>query len=302
MLSESFSWPLLCPAHRRESSERRQLFLRQCRLSGLTHFRARGRERSRQSRGPLVWTTKAGPARLLLGRHKLHQPRFSGRNRDPGGGDQQCRRHLRQSTRPTPVPRRTASSTENGVYTSYEYPGFTGQTNGQGINNNGETVGFYQFNSPEGFFNNSGGFSSFGYPQTGATTFPHALNDSGEAVGYYRIYSDGEIGFVYSGGTFTTFTYPNSYETFGGGINNLGVVAGYANLNTGYSAGFLWQNGQFTAINSTASPLPNGINNNGQLVGTYTPSGFYHGFLATPTACPGFAICPHPALSRGRHA
>ena len=119
---------------------------------------------------------------------------------------------------------------ENGVYTSYEYPGFTGQTNGQGINNNGETVGFYQFNSPEGFFNNSGGFSSFGYPQTGATTFPHALNDSGEAVGYYRIYSDGEIGFVYSGGTFTTFTYPNSYETFGGGINNLGVVAGYANL------------------------------------------------------------------------
>ena len=181
---------------------------------------------------------------------------------------------------------------ENGVYTSYEYPGFTGQTNGQGINNNGETVGFYQFNSPEGFFNNSGGFSSFGYPQTGATTFPHALNDSGEAVGYYRIYSDGEIGFVYSGGTFTTFTYPNSYETFGGGINNLGVVAGYANLNTGYSAGFLWQNGQFTAINSTASPLPNGINNNGQLVGTYTPSGFYHGFLATPTASQSLQFVP----------
>ncbi len=171
---------------------------------------------------------------------------------------------------------------ENGVFSTYEYPGYDGQTDGQGINNNGETTGYYNFNGPTGFTDNNGGFSSFGYPQDGSTTFPHALNDSGEVAGYYRIYSNGEIGFVYSGGTFTTFTYPNSYETYGTGINNAGVVVGYANLNTGYSAAFLWHNGVFTDINSSSSPLPYGINNNGQLVGAYFPNGVYHGFLATP--------------------
>src|SRR5262249_23000934 len=75
---------------------------------------------------------------------------------------------------------------DSGTYYAYEYPGFEGQTDGTGINNNGETTGYYSFSHTNGFVNSSGTFSSFSYPGA-ETTLAYALNDSGEAVGNYRI-------------------------------------------------------------------------------------------------------------------
>ncbi len=173
----------------------------------------------------------------------------------------------------------------NGVFTSFDYPGTNGGTSGFGINNSDEIVGSYSTGGATGFLDNNGSFSSFSYP--GADdTYPHAINNSGQIAGFYTA-STVPFGFVYDGSTYTSINYTSGYETFAYGINDAGVVVGYSNLNSGtYEVGFLWQAGQFTIINSDAYPQPYGINNKGQIVGTYVPSNEFHGFLATPTSGP----------------
>ena len=169
----------------------------------------------------------------------------------------------------------------NGTYTSYEVPGFSGQTNGAGINSNGDTTGYYNYSNPTGFFDRNGTFTSFTYP--GATgTYGYALNDYGQASGDYQTSArKGNFGFFYANGQFTSIQYPGDSESHGMAINNGGVVAGWSALNDPpFAQGWLWQGGTFTALTDSVLPLPNGINNYGQLVGIYgaKPSGF----LATP--------------------
>ncbi len=179
---------------------------------------------------------------------------------------------------------------ENGVFTSFDYPGASGATSGEGINNSDEIVGIY--NGGTGFIDNNGSFSSFHYP--GADdTYPHAISNTGHVAGYYTV-STNPFGFVYDGSTFTSIDYPSGYATFAYGINDAGVVVGYSSLNSypTYEVGFLWQAGQFTVINSDAYPQPYGINNTGQIVGTYIPSNEFHGFLATPSSSPPLQFVP----------
>jgi probable HAF family extracellular repeat protein len=170
---------------------------------------------------------------------------------------------------------------KDGTFTSYDYPGFVGQTDGTGINNNGVTTGYYDFDNETGFTYTNGGFNSFNYP--GAEyTYAFALNDNEQVAGYYRVGSTNPIGFLYSGGKFTAIEYPADYQSEAYGINNAGVVVGWSYINDPpYEQGWLWQNGTFTPITASTKPLPYGINNNGQLVGLYATGG---GFLATPTS------------------
>src|ERR1019366_8662024 len=180
---------------------------------------------------------------------------------------------------------------DNGTFTELSYPG-SPSADGQGINNHDDVVGFY--GNYYSFVYANGGYTSFGYPGA-EVTFGHGINDSGLIAGHYQLVNAGEpYGFFDNGGTFTSIDYPDSFENFAYGINNLNVVVGYAGLNsTGASVGFLWQAGQFTLINpSDWGALPNGINNNGQLVGAYFPSGVYHGFLATPSSSPPLQFNP----------
>ena len=180
---------------------------------------------------------------------------------------------------------------DNGTFTQLSYPG-SPSADGQGINNHDDVVGFY--GNYYSFVYANGGYTSFGYPGA-EVTFGHGINDSGLIAGHYQLVNAGEpYGFFDNGGTFTSIDYPDSYENFAYGINNSNVVVGYAALNsTGASVGFLWQAGQFTLINpSDWGALPYGINNSGQLVGVYFPSGDYHGFLATPSASPPLQFNP----------
>ena len=73
----------------------------------------------------------------------------------------------------------------DGTYTEYEVPGFSGQTNGAGLNNTGETTGYYNYANPTGFLNQSGTFTSFNYPQA-QITHGNALNDYDQIVGDYQ--------------------------------------------------------------------------------------------------------------------
>ena len=175
---------------------------------------------------------------------------------------------------------------KNGTFTQLSYPHTPYGTDGQGINNNNEVVGYWGYY--DSFVYNNGGYTSFNYPGA-AVTYGIGINDSGQTSGYYKLTSSGDsFGFFEDGGTFTSIEAPGTYQTFALGLNNAGVVVGYGSPTDGSSAvSFLWQAGQFTILNYPDShPEPFAINNNGQLLGVYTPSGVFHGFLATPTSGP----------------
>ncbi len=180
----------------------------------------------------------------------------------------------------------------DGTFTQLSYPNTPYGTDGQGINNHNEVVGYWGYYYS--FVYNNGGYTSFGY-RGAAVTYGVGINDSGETSGYYQPTSSGDsFGFFDDGGTFTSIEAPGTYQTFALGLNNLGVVVGYGSPTDGNSAvSFLWQAGQFTLIYpGDSNPMPYAINNNGQIVGQYAPSGVHHGFLGTPTSSPALQFVP----------
>ena len=103
-------------------------------------------------------------------------------------------------------------------------------------------------------------------------TVAYGINDSGAVTGDYNGTS-GTLGFVYSGGTYTTLEYPDSGEsndTTGVQINDLGVVIGKFNtVAFGYSGG---ADGKYTEIDYPKSTMTvaSGINASGVVAGYYT--------------------------------
>jgi probable HAF family extracellular repeat protein len=116
-------------------------------------------------------------------------------------------------------------------------------------------------------------------------TWVDGINDAGQIVGYYRLGPfQGVHGFLYNGTTYTPIDVPFLFvnATFLFGINDLGQIVGQYNLDDGTSHGFLFSGGTYTTIDD---PLSDGetsaeaINNDGQIVGSYTSGGYWHGFL-----------------------
>ena len=114
------------------------------------------------------------------------------------------------------------------------------------------------------------------------------INNEGQIVGQYTDRT-GEYGLLYSGGSFTQIDGPHPADyinTSITGINNGGQIVGYtANSSDPASGvtGFLDNNGVFTTINfpGARSTEPAGINDAGQIIGTYSTFGSYftHGFI-----------------------
>ena len=123
-------------------------------------------------------------------------------------------------------------------------------------------------------------YTTISVPGSGFTE-AFGINDVGHVVGLF--YNGSEQGFDYNSSTrvFTTIdTLRNPAFTLGpysaaAGINNLNQIVGSSD-----ALGFLDNNGVFTLINvpgsinvpNGAPTLPNGINNTGQIVGTYYTS------------------------------
>jgi len=141
-----------------------------------------------------------------------------------------------------------------GSFTTLNEPLAVGYvTDANGINANGEIVGDYYNGGYHGFLYSDGKYTTLddplapiNNPHTTGGTLALGINDKGQIVGYYKDSSGTSHGFLYSGGTYTTFDDP-----LGGLCFNLGT-------------------------------FPNGINNNGQIVGYYGVYGANHGFLASP--------------------
>ena len=120
-------------------------------------------------------------------------------------------------------------------------------------------------------------------------TDAYAVNRSGVIAGDYVDANNVQHGMILNGtklttidlkGCRTTGNTPGSIAGFG--INNAGAVAGWClNATTGLPIAFTYANGKFTAIAfpKAAGTEANGINDKGEVVGTYfDAAGRQHGF------------------------
>lgn len=211
------------------------------------------------------------------------------------------------------VPHTIGFLDNNGVVTPVIDPyatQFPDNTLPSGINNKGEIVGsFSNFGpGPNGFLDNHGIFQTITDPLVTVLggTIANSINDNGQIIGAYSNAS-GIHGFLYSHGIFTTIDDPKSTPTFQGdtsstfnnfgvdtnprGINDKGQIVGtYANASGLH--GFLYDHGIFTTIdypvhgwalgssgNRFFDTSLSGINNLGQIVGSYQGSSGGHSFI-----------------------
>jgi len=176
-------------------------------------------------------------------------------------------------------------NTTNFKYVTFDFPGSLA-TEGRGINNNGEIVGWYQM---PGTCPSSGcvhhGFTLinkvFRTIDLGNKTFTevHGVNDSGDLVGQYMGTDNQLHGFLLRHtGTLTTLNAPGAIAGVGtsaNGVNNSLVVVGTAG-----QTGFVWQNGKFTTLDFRQPGLGederlNAISNNGFMVGAILRADFF---------------------------
>lgn len=169
-------------------------------------------------------------------------------------------------------------------FTSENFPG-SAQTQVTGINNSGNTSGFYidSMGTNHGFINFNGNFSTVDFS---GTTFDQVLglNNTGQAAGYFQSPSGFQTGFVFNpflppGGQFTLLNLPGSGQATD--INDKGQITGFYATPTG-DAGFLWSGGIRTTLSFPGATVTEalGLNNLGQVVGFYNDAaGNPHGFI-----------------------
>ena len=171
-------------------------------------------------------------------------------------------------------------------YINENFPGSV-QTQVTGINNLGDTVGFWVDSNGNnfGFVEWNGVFTSYKNPHTGTGTVNQLLgiNDSGIAVGFY---TDGNgVNHAYklnqSTKKFTALNPPGASSAIATGINKNGNVVGFLTNGTS-TVGFLLQNNTYTEFDfpNSTNTQPFGINSTNNIVGFYVDgSGAMHGFL-----------------------
>jgi probable HAF family extracellular repeat protein len=116
-------------------------------------------------------------------------------------------------------------------------------------------------------------------------TWASGINNLGQVVGYYEIPGTNIIeGFLLSSGVYTNIIFSGEPNTFATAINDSGLIAGFVqtqDIGSPYF-GFTYQNGFKSLIKfpTAKSTQAFGINNAGQVVGTYVDlQNVSHGFL-----------------------
>ncbi len=159
------------------------------------------------------------------------------------------------------------------TFTAENYPN-SAQTQVIGINNSGDTDGFYvdSAGATHGFTDIKGVFTTVDVP---GTTFNQllSLNNNGAEAGYYQYGPDNAPVFVpyvrQADGSFTLLPVVNAQAT---SLNDHGLVGGFFMDQAGNAHGFLWHPGSLKTIDfhgATATQIL-GVNNLGEAVGTYT--------------------------------
>ncbi len=189
----------------------------------------------------------------------------------------------------------------HGSYQSENFPGSV-QTQVTGLNNKGVTVGFWSsannasmVNDNSGFFVLRGQFHTANFPGAPAASPPVdqllGVNDSGVAVGFWTDAGGDNHGYLVNvnTGTYRSVTDPNapSASLTAAAINSGGGIAGFYTNQGGNTDGFLMEGQTFIdlAVPGASSTMALGVNDNGEVVGTYTAgrggSAATHGFSWT---------------------
>ena len=168
-----------------------------------------------------------------------------------------------------------------------------------GINNAGQLVGFYSHNTTsvagyQSFLRDAAGnFTTIADPNAPLVTLAQGISNTGQIVGNYVVTSNlSTHGFLRdAAGNFTTINDPNATRgTYAQGINDAGQIVGYYLVGNGVGngpplfQGFLRDAaGNYTTIDDpngmANSTEAFGINDAGQIVGSYRDSSGTHGFL-----------------------
>lgn len=174
-----------------------------------------------------------------------------------------------------------------GQFSTFDVPGATGATQGQGIDTLGRIVGYYPTTSDSitsfhGFlFDNV----TFTYPPdapNSTNTYANAINSQSQIVGYYV--GDGVVqGFLYTD-AYTPLSVPLSDSTVALGINDAGEIMGYYRQG-GKVHGFIRANGS-DGPSYTPMDVPDadgtelyGKNSANHIVGAYIKGGTIYGFV-----------------------
>ena len=177
-------------------------------------------------------------------------------------------------------------------YTKENHPG-SRQTQVTGLNNGGDTVGFYADANVDNFgFTDVGGhFAKVIDPHTpksksGAPAVNQLLgvNSHRVAVGFYNDAKGNAHGYTYNVAkhSFRVVTPPGATSVTASGINDDGDVCGFLTKKNGDVASFLDKGGKFTTFEFPGSTDTTalGLNNSNVVVGSYVDAGnLTHGFV-----------------------
>lgn len=161
-------------------------------------------------------------------------------------------------------------------------------TGAYGINDRGEIVGASYtdaYDSPglHGFLLSQDAFTRIDGPACSVPYSPdpqtlvYGINNLSQAVGVSNPCGSESHGFLWVDGILTTFDIPGSPITEFHGINDRGQIVGYNSDAGGIPHGFLLSEGTVTELidpNSADVPIPFGINNRGDIVGSQGTHGF----------------------------
>lgn len=179
---------------------------------------------------------------------------------------------------------------DKGVLTTIDPPGTASYAIATDINESGQVVGSYQDSNRvfHGFLWENGTFTTIDGPGGGSATLA-AINAAGQIVGNGRSPTTGKgAGFLWDQGTFTTIEVEDFFvlDTGVSGINAAGQVIGGYLKDPDFTGAFVWEDGTFNFIGpGDRLTSASAINDSGQIVGIYDPSG-----QGLPTAIHAFLI------------
>lgn len=117
-------------------------------------------------------------------------------------------------------------------------------------------------------------------------TFAYGINNLGDVVGYYTDSPGRKHGYLLSGGEFTQVDFPGAHDTEARSVNDAGDIVGYLWNDRQQEFHFLFHGGQFGSFGAPDTRnrievFQVGINNGGDIVGTFTDFYATGGFLYT---------------------
>jgi probable HAF family extracellular repeat protein len=173
-----------------------------------------------------------------------------------------------------------------GNFGNENFPG-SAQTQVVGLNDNGITVGFFSTmnaaNAADdnniGFWRQGGRYHAVSFP-TRNNAMPSinqllGVNDTGTAVGFYNDAKGNAHGYAYNleSRRFKMITVRGATSVTATAINNLGAAAGFYVNARGATVAFVQFHGGRTftiAMPGASATQAFGVNDNGEIVGTYT--------------------------------